>query len=617
VLTPADLRAAHTPGQVAVRGDRVVYTLRGAERTDLWEVGYASRAPRRLTESPGADTTPRLSRDGVLAFLRAGADGIAQACVLADGTVRTITSFRRGVHDFSWYPDGSAFIVVAEDDESALVVGDPAAPTAIVLRHRDWRTDGEGDRLYPRHLHRVGLDASPLVRLTEGRWSASRPRVAEDGTVHFLADPSADADLRSGQCVLRIAADGSLEPVATLGGGVQRYHLSTDGIRALGRARDSDADPPRWHDSAGRALWPGVDLWAGMLGDETDLHDWSVELDDDPALTTLSESGSTTPVFLESGEPLLDAPVVAGALAADGAHRVGVLALAGEAPDLYAFDEPVPRRLTNHADWLAGFEAPRFETMLVDGPAGAITTQLLHPSRPAAGPAATVLLVHGGPTGQWGVVPPLEALLLAGAGYLVALPNIRGSVDRGAAWVAALGGRWGDADAADCAAVCDSLVAQGLSDPVRLGVSGLSYGGFVTQWLVATTNRFAAAVSENGVSNQIAAWGSCADGPYFNTMSGLGDPLTGDGATRLWAMSPLAHVANVQTPVLMLQADDDRTCPASDNEQFFVALRTLRREVEYVRYPDESHLMQGTGRIDRRIDRHQRVIEWFERFMAP
>jgi dipeptidyl aminopeptidase/acylaminoacyl peptidase len=227
-----------------------------------------------------------------------------------------------------------------------------------------------------------------------------------------------------------------------------------------------------------------------------------------------------------------------------------------------------------------------------------------------------VLLVHGGPTGAWAAVPPIEAILLAGAGFTVALPNIRGSLDRGAAWVGALGGRWGEADAADCAAVCDALVSSGRSDPARLGVCGLSYGGFLTNWLVATTDRFAAAVSENGVTNQVAAWANCADGPHFNHAAGLADPLTAEGAARLWQQSPLAHVADVHTPLLMLQSDDDHTCPAADNEQFFIALRTLRREVEYVRYPDESHLMQGVGRIDRRIDRHRRVVEWFTRHLG-
>ncbi|MBN9620658.1 MAG: S9 family peptidase, partial [Actinobacteria bacterium] len=275
-----------------------------------------------------------------------------------------------------------------------------------------------------------------------------------------------------------------------------------------------------------------------------------------------------------------------------------------------------PRRITRHGDWLAAYRAPEWQRLDVDGPGGQIAVHLLRPPG-VGGPLPTVLLIHGGPTEQWGVVAPLDAVLLAAAGFQVAMPNIRGSIDRGPEWVSPLYGAWGRVDADDCLAVCDHLVAAGLADEERLGVSGLSYGGFLTQWLIGVTDRFAAAVAENGVTNQIAAWGLCDISPHYNRAAGLGDPLGPDGVARLWATSPLRSVARIRTPLLMLQAADDRTCPAADNEQLFVALRAQRREVEYVLYPEESHLMQGSGRLDRRIDRHRRTVAWFERHLVP
>jgi dipeptidyl aminopeptidase/acylaminoacyl peptidase len=192
------------------------------------------------------------------------------------------------------------------------------------------------------------------------------------------------------------------------------------------------------------------------------------------------------------------------------------------------------------------------------------------------------------------------------------MPNIRGSIDRGALWVAGLGGAWGEADVADVLSVADALLAEGWAEPGRIGVMGLSYGGFLTQYLIGVTDRFAAAVAENGVTNQIGAWAGSDLGPSYNASAGLPDPLTLVGASRLWRASPLRYAAAIRTPLLMLQGGDDRTCPASDNEQLFVALRSLGRTVEYVIYPEESHLMQATGRIDRRIDRHRRVVAWFD-----
>lgn len=632
-LRPADLRGARTPGQLAVHGDTVIYTLRvvdgRGERIDLWQVGRSGAAARRLTESPGRDTSPRLAPDGsAVAFLRS-ADGPSQIYLLAlDGTQpRRLTDARHGVHDLAWYPDGDALVALVEDDTADTVHGGTGdqSPTCLVLRRLDWRADGAeaGMRLRPQHLHRVPVRGGEPRRLTGGAWSASRPRVAADGTVHLIADPGPDADLDPCPQVHRIAPDGSLVTVTDLAGGVRRYHLTEQTgpaqLAVLGYdAPRRDALPPRWFDASGQPLGPDGEHWVGLLGEETDLFDWTLEADDTSALTTVSRGGSTLPVEIHDGRALVAEPALTGAVAGPPDRPVAVLARAGRAPapDIYALDAAGPRRLTDHGDWLAPHVPPGgVEVMTVPGPAGDITVHLLAPTEPPAGPLPTVLAVHGGPTAQWGVVPSIEALVLAGAGYLVAMPNIRGSIDRGPHWVAALGGDWGGADAADCHAVCDHLVTAGRTDPARLGVSGLSYGGFLTQWLIGTSDRFAAAAAENGVTNQITAWAECAEGPTYNRSAGLADPLSPEGAAQLWSRSPLRHAARITTPLLMLQAADDRTCPAADNEQLFVALRALRREVEYVLYPEESHLMQGTGRIDRRIDRHERVLAWFRKYM--
>jgi dipeptidyl aminopeptidase/acylaminoacyl peptidase len=633
-LTAGQLVRQVTPGQLAIHGDRVVYTLRhvveGSERIELWTVPYAGGEPRALASGPGQAYTPRISPDGdTVAYLHTDGGAPAQLCLLefASGKVRTLTGFARGAQDLAWSPDGGWLAVLAEDDGSEQVYRAPgvaadAVPTALIPAATDWRHDGDGEQgwcLYPRHLHRVPTDGGPARRLTAGPWSAARPRVDAQGRVCFLADLGPEPDLLAAPQVHRLQP-GAHEPeqITHFAGGVRRYHHAPDGsarVLAHAEADRPDDRPARWYEVTGaddpRELLPGDGRWFGLLGDESDLHDWQLELDDDADLSTASADGSTMPIETATGRALTSGPGVCGALAAHGGRRVAVLAL-GEGiqpPDVYALEDAGPRRLTDHGAWLASYRQPRWERREVPGPAGPVTVHLLHP---AGEPRGTVLALHGGPTGQWGVVPGVEAILLASAGYLVAMPNIRGSIDRGSAWVAPLRGAWGRVDAEDVHAVCDELVAAGLAEPSRLGVCGLSYGGFLTQWLVGTTDRFAAAVAENGVSNQVAAWANCDTGPAFCRSSDLGDPLTPDGVRRLWDCSPLRNAAAVRTPLLMLQGADDRICPASDNEQFFIALRQLRRTVQYVVYPEESHLMQATGRIDRRIDRHQRVLAWFD-----
>jgi dipeptidyl aminopeptidase/acylaminoacyl peptidase len=122
-------------------------------------------------------------------------------------------------------------------------------------------------------------------------------------------------------------------------------------------------------------------------------------------------------------------------------------------------------------------------------------------------------------------------------------------------------------------------------------------------------------VSENGVTNQISDWANSDSGPEYDRAALLGDPFSQDGIDRLWRQSPLRHVAEVRTPLLMLQAEADLRCPPHDNEQFFIALRHLGRTVEYVLYPEESHVYASAGRIDRRVDRMTRVLAWFARYL--
>jgi dipeptidyl aminopeptidase/acylaminoacyl peptidase len=258
------------------------------------------------------------------------------------------------------------------------------------------------------------------------------------------------------------------------------------------------------------------------------------------------------------------------------------------------------------------------EDLAIIGAAGPIETWLASPGDAGARPLPLVVDIHGGPSnGAWAPAPSLEVQMLASAGYRVALPNIRGSAGYGAAWIRPLMGHWGEPDAEDVLAVVDRLVADGLADPARVGLLGLSYGGFLVNWLVgAASGRFAAAVSEGGVSNQVAAWALSDTGPDYNRRADLGDPLTPGGVDRLWRQSPLRLVSAVQTPLLMLQGEADQRCPPADNEQLFVALRALGRSVEYVLYPESSHTYAITGRPDRRVDRHVRMLEWFRRYLG-
>src|SRR5205814_4605227 len=140
------------------------------------------------------------------------------------------------------------------------------------------------------------------------------------------------------------------------------------------------------------------------------------------------------------------------------------------------------------------FPSPRLEEIELPGPAGPIQTWIYSPRDTRRKRPPVLIDIHGGPTGSWAPGASLDVIALTAAGYRVARPNIRGSAGFGAAWVDGLGPLWGQVDAADLLAVLDALVAKGLAEEGRIGVMGLSYGGFLVNWLVGVTDRFATAI---------------------------------------------------------------------------------------------------------------------------
>ena len=165
-------------------------------------------------------------------------------------------------------------------------------------------------------------------------------------------------------------------------------------------------------------------------------------------------------------------------------------------------------------------------------------------------------------------------------------------------------------------AVIDHLVAMGLADRDRIGLIGLSYGGYLVNWLLgAHPDRFAAGIADGGAADLWASWALSDSGPDFHRRAGMAEPLTPEGAARLWAQSPLRLADRIRAPLLILQGEDDQRCPPGDNLHLFLTLRALGREVELALYPDSSHTFAVTGRPDRRKDRHRRMLEWFGRWL--
>ncbi|MGZ6379159.1 MAG: alpha/beta hydrolase family protein, partial [Candidatus Limnocylindrales bacterium] len=129
-------------------------------------------------------------------------------------------------------------------------------------------------------------------------------------------------------------------------------------------------------------------------------------------------------------------------------------------------------------------------------------------------------------------------------------------------------------------------------------------------------NRWAAAVSENWVTDQLTAWAGSDSGPDYARRAHLGEPLDAAGMARLWRQSPLRLAPAIRAPLLMLQGEADLRCPAADNQALYILLKALDRTAEFVLYPESGHVFAASGRPDRRVDRHRRMRDWFERYLG-
>lgn len=225
-----------------------------------------------------------------------------------------------------------------------------------------------------------------------------------------------------------------------------------------------------------------------------------------------------------------------------------------------------------------------------------------------------VLEVHGGPHAMYGQTYFHEMQLLAAKGYVVLYTNPRGSHGYGQKFVDAVRGDYGGSDYTDLMTAVDTALEKySFIDENRLGVTGGSYGGFMTNWIVGHTNRFKAAVTQRSISNWLSFYG-VSDIGYFFTKWELGIDLLED-PEKLWDFSPLKYAKNVETPLLILHGELDYRCPIEQAEQLFITLKKLNKEVEFVRFPKANHELSRSGDPRMRIERLNHICRWFEKYL--
>ena len=620
-----------------------------------------SKPLRRFTRGK-QDQQPRWSPDGQwLAFVSNRDDERGQIYLISvnGGEARQLTNHPNGASDPAWSPDGRyiAFLAPVNADEQAREdAGDSPPPPADAWearRAREQRQHDEELRTDPRvitklpyrsgtsyfddrrrHIYVVEVndDDTPATprRLTSGDLHYSAPVWMPDGLALLSTatrDPEADS-LFAYYDVVRIPLDGSRPQPLTSAGfsyfdpkpspdGRQIAFLRLNEARLLGEGRRV-------------AIIPATGGEPHDLTAHTDLNVEQFHWQPDGQGVLFSAAWRGHAHVYQIGLP--GTPTYRNGMTLVGGMRIvsefdvgrdgSIAFIAGSADNpcdlFWRSADGQEHRLTRINEHLLSQRIiVPIEEMLYLAPDGSeVQGWTLHP--PDFDPARRYPLavyIHGGPHIMWG--PGLRSMwhewqVAAARGYVVFFCNPRGSEGYGELWRDAIRGNWGEADAPDILAGIDALVARGYIDPNRIGVTGGSYGGYMTAWLIGHDDRFACAVAARGVYNLLTQH-STSDAHELIEIEFGGFPW--ELYEELWDHSPLAHAHKIKTPLLLLHSELDYRVPISEAEQLFAILRRQKKVVELVRYPREGHELTRSGEPRHRADHMRRTLEWFDRYL--
>jgi dipeptidyl aminopeptidase/acylaminoacyl peptidase len=646
--------------RISPDGKNILFPSQRVERktekkyTNLWILPTTPGGKaRQFTYGNQSDFSPSWSPDASqIAFLsnRSDSDKPAQLFLIpADGgEARPLTDIKGSIEAFHWSPDGKQLlceVVKTDQEELDREADEQKKKLGVVARDYNrvfYKLDGVGYLPHERcHLWLVDAQTGKAKQLTDhpifDEYSASWSPDCK--WIVFLSNHTDDPDFKIEHIDVFVmsAKGGEARKIGTELGEKAQPIFSPDGkwIAYYGGLGEGEG-------------WRNTSLWVvpadgsakpRNLTDKYDLHTsaWTINDMGEPEETPPTWSKDSQTIYFPvsyHGSSILDR------IDLHGEHLETVIGEGGvvgsfnfdrEQTKMAYFygrmDDPAQicvldmatRSSTllhshNH-DLLEKLDLGSIEEVWFKGPDGNdLQGWILKP--PHFDPAKkypSILEIHGGPQVQYGNFFMHEFYYFASKGYVVYFCNPRGGRGYGAEATRAIWGSWGQADYADLMAWTDYIEKKPYIDKKKMGVTGGSYGGYMSVWIIGHTQRFAAAVAQRCVSNFLSMWGSsdvnwafqqelCARQPFFDF-------------EKFWKMSPIAYIGSAKTPTKVIHNENDMRCPIEQGEQVFVALKSLGVDTEFVRFPNEFHGLSRTGRTDRRIARLNHIIGWFEKYL--
>ena len=629
--------------------------------THIWTVDIDGKNERQLTSSQDSESSPKFSPDGRYLSFTSSRPGKARGnqVWLLDrngGEAFQLTEVKGRLQGYEWSPDSKRLALVVGDpdpetaDAPVVSGGNPAAgagngaatpgaggrgnnvPKPIVIDRYKYKQDGQGYLLSGRHsyIYLFDIESKKFDRLTNGKVDESGPSWSPDGSrIAFMSNRNPDPDREpSSQLFVVDAKPGSTEKAVTpitSRGGRGRAEWSPDGKRvaflegdekkygAYGMehltivAADGSAPPQRVASS--EALDRGVSQ--PRWGDDGK-NIFAIVTDD------MSAYGARIPVGTGSAVAITDKPIVLGARHSAGSCAVAISGDDTHPNEIYSASAAGGtlkfQQLTHQNDALFNeLQFGKTEVVTAKSKDGTEVHALLTtPPGYAAGTKIPMLLrIHGGPNGQDQHSFSFERQWFAANGYAVLAVNYRGSAGRGAKYSKAIAADWGHYEVDDLEAGVDAVIKMGVADPARLGVGGWSYGGILTDYMIASDTRFKAATSGAGTAFTVAFYGT--DQYIIQYDYEIGPPWDPKAWETYQKISyPFLHANRIKTPTLFLGGERDFNVPVQGGQQMYQALRSLNIDTQLIIYPNETH---GISRPSYIKDRYERYLAWYAKYL--
>jgi dipeptidyl aminopeptidase/acylaminoacyl peptidase len=627
------LKSVGSP-RVSPDGAWVAYTIRTKDlendrsETRLWMVPTAGGEPMPMTAKGSSVWRPRWSPDGKYLTFMASSRGQGSQVFTLDlrgGERVQLTRVKQGLEGYEWSPDGKRLVLLIRDQSKDKSDG------PWVIDRLKFKEDYVGylNRLRA-HLYVHDLETKATVQVTSGDYEDYSPAWSPDGRlIAFVSNRTAEPDASSNTDIFLVDPGtpyDKQEPVRVTTNpgpdGSPIWHPDGERIGYITSYTDRTDVPASYLQTKVAIIRIGEDEPVLLTTEDLDRKAYGLQFspDGNTIYAMLEDDGRVDLVAVSAADGELSRPITGQVrvedieVAPDG-NVVVAISKPRLPGDLFVLDsnpsEPQPRRLTDvngellSSIWLSDVEELRFPTL--DGTE--IQTFVYKPrdfDPDHRYPA--ILWLHGGQESQYDYGFNFRVQLFAANGYVVVMPNVRGSGGRGLDFALSLNKAYGTDDVEDVIVATDYVIEQGYVDPDRLGVGGWSSGGTLTNFVIAKTDRFAGAISGASVGWYPTTYGH---DPYYHWWhTELGPPWKN---RDLWdSISPFMYVENITTPTLFIGGEKDWNQPIIHSEQMYQAMKHLGREASLVVYPDAHH---GIRRHSYQKDLLERFLGWFDKYV--